>query len=124
MKSDEYQPEIDAIKGPPMLTPTASESVALSKALAEIAPALARTPERVKPEGLRGFVLASIAAFALVATMLALQTFGVVSIRSVVTSLGPLVIALALVVVVFVTSFVPIAVTARRRPLNGMTFRR
>ena len=69
-------------------------------------------------------LLIGVSAFALVATVLALQTFGVMDILAVVTSVGPLVIALTLVVVVFVTSFVPIAVTARRRPLNGMTFRR
>jgi len=112
---------ISAIASEPETMPSAFESAALAAALAQfhvhrsaVAPAL---------QEFSGFVLASVAAFAVVATVVALQSLGVVSVVSVVTAVGPAALALTVVAVIFISSFLPIAVTARRRPLNGMTFK-
>jgi hypothetical protein len=53
-----------------------------------------------------------------------LQVFGRIDLISAVQSVNPLRLAMAGFVAVFVTSFIPILVTARRRPLIGLTFSR
>jgi anti-sigma factor RsiW len=112
---------IDAIARDPMPVPTRAESEALSRALA----GLQRTPSREPlPQGLGALMWASLLAFAAVATVLALHVAGYFSLAATVRTIGPAPIALAAVITLIVTSFLPIAVAARRRPLNGMTFRR
>ena len=120
-----YARVLDAIAAEPVATPSAAESAALAQALAQIdlCPQAEQRSTEPMPRGFPGFVLASVLAFVAIATVLALQRFGVVSIASLADSIGLRWIALTIVVIVFVTSFIPIAVTAHRRPLNGMTFR-
>jgi anti-sigma factor RsiW len=107
------------------LAPTAHESAALTEALCRICPRAepARAPQ-MHPRDLAGFLATSLATFVIAVTVLLLQAFGIIDMLSVVKAVGPAAIAVSLTVIVFVTTFVPIAITARRRPLNGMTFRR
>jgi hypothetical protein len=116
---------MDAIACQPVPVPSESESAALAEALAgvELCPPVERKVIEPVPQGFPAFLLASVLAFVAVATALALQMYGVVSVGSLVGRIGLPWIALMIVVTVFVTSFIPIAVTAHRRPLNGMTFR-
>lgn len=122
----EYAVLVAAVGAAPVVAPTLDESAALAMALSTVRlgglPAKPRTQQA--SAGLTGLMAASLAAFIAVATVLALQVFGTVDVVSAVMSIGPLRLALTAVVAVFVTTFVPIAVTARRRPLNGLTFRR
>lgn len=122
---DAYAGIVSAIASEPLAAPSESESASLAKALAgiELCPAPQRTAPDAVPQGLPGFALASVLVFLLVAGVLALQRFGVIDIVSFAHEIGLQWIALAVVVVIVVTSFIPIAVTAHRRPLNGMTFR-
>lgn len=118
-----YARLVAAIEQEPELTPTVWESEALSRALGEVAQP-AKSAREALPQGLPALIWASLAAFVVVASILALQVSGCLSLVSAARSVGPAPIALAVVVTIFVTSFLPIAVAARRRPLNGMTFRR
>ena len=117
---------IGSIADESIISPTAAESAALAGALARVR--LGRQPSRemmaVPAKGLLGFALATLAAFVLIALVLGLQAFGHVDIVWMIGSVNPIWIAAAAVLVVFVTSFIPIWVTARRRPLNGLTFSR
>jgi anti-sigma factor RsiW len=108
------------------LCPTASESEALSRALAQVDPVRqqAKAAPRPIPRGLPALIWGSLLAFVVIATVLALQTLGRYDFAAAIWAIGPARIVLAAVITVFVTSFLPIAVAARRRPLNGMTFRR
>ena len=121
-----YTCVLNAITAEPLPTPSQTESAALAEALAhvELCPRTDRRGLESVPRGFPGFVLASVLTFVVIATVLALQRFGVVSIVALAGSIGLQWLALMAVVIVFVTSFIPIAVTAHRRPLNGMTFRR
>jgi len=120
----QYMSIVEAISSEAEAAPSASESAALALALAQVKleSAVAHPVAAPVPQGFLGFVLASAAAFVLVATVLALQTLGVIDIPAFARSFNPAALALTFVIIVFVTSFVPIAVTACRRPLNGMTF--
>ena len=114
---------IGSLTSEPMMQPSGSESAALARALADAGachPAYRPTPT-ANANQLLGFLLASIAVFAVIATVLALHVLGVVDFRS---AVGPAWIVSTWVIVVFVTSFLPIVVTSRRRPLNGLTFKR
>lgn len=117
---------IGMMRDEPEASPTARESARLAQALARVRlpQAPAQRADDAVPQGLPGFVAASVLAFAAMVALLALNAFGVIDIRSAALEIGPVAIAVTAIVVVFLTSFVPIAVTARRRPLNGMTFRR
>jgi len=120
----QYMSIVETISNEAEAVPSASESAALAMALAQVrlgSPAV-RPVAAPAPQGLFAFLLASAAAFVMVAAVLALQTFGRINILALLGSVNPAALALAFVIIVFVTSFVPIAVTARRRPLNGMTF--
>lgn len=122
---ESYACLVGAIITEPETCPTASESAALAEALAnvELCPRVERRMVESVPQGFPGFVLASVLAFLVIVTGLGLQRFGVIDVLAAVRGVGLQWVALAAVVVVFVTSFIPIAVTAKRRPLNGMTFR-
>jgi hypothetical protein len=117
---------VDAISDEPMLQASASESRALSKAMDRLP--ICRPEVRRSSTGsvfeLVGFALASIIVFVAIATVLGLQTVGRIDINTMLGSFRPFIVGLMMIVIVIVTSFLPIAVIARRRPLNGMTFRR
>ena len=121
-----YACVVDSIVREPAPVPTLSESEALSRALAQVqSVGQTTTPAREPiPQGLPAMIWASLLAFATVAGVLALHAAGCFSFVATARAIGPAPIALAVVVTIFVTSFLPIAVAARRRPLNGMTFRR
>jgi anti-sigma factor RsiW len=120
---DVYRSVAALIADEPALAPTASESAALAQALDRIP---MRTPKAQavtrSSRELAGFALATVAAFAFLVILLGLQSIGRIDLVSGIARFNPLTIAVSAVVVVFVTSFIPIMVTARRRPLNGMTF--
>lgn len=117
---------VNSISDEPMLSVSASESRSMSRALKRI-PAcrpVAQKPSLGSVFELVGFALASIVVFMVIATVLGLQAAGRIDINSALGAARPFVVVLMVIVVVIVTSFLPIAITARRRPLNGMTFRR
>ena len=120
----QYVSIVETISCEAEAAPSASESASLAMALAQVKleSAVAQPVSAQVPQGFLGFVLASAAVFVLLAVVLALQTLGAIDIIAFVRSFNPAALALTFVIIVFVTSFVPIAVTARRRPLNGMTF--
>ena len=121
-----YKMVVGCITGAPSLSPSPDESTALASALAQVRlpqPASRQVDLRPAKE-LLAFALASVAVFVLVAVVLGLQTFGYIDILWRLNSINPFRIALVAVIAVFVTSFIPIWVTARRRPLNGLTFSR
>jgi cellobiose-specific phosphotransferase system component IIC len=116
---------VGAISDAPELEPTKVESAALSVALAGVRlpePAVKQRDED-KASGFNGFVLASLAAFVLVAMLVSRQTITLSDIMSASLS-NVLTVTIPLFAIIFVTSFIPIVITAKRRPLNGMTFRR
>ncbi len=122
----EYRALINLIGEEPTLSPTLSESRELSKALAA-APACRPAPARISPRAVYeflGFAFASLVVFAAMAFVLALQLTGRIDVVAITSPLGSARLVAVAVTVIFVTSFVPILVTAKRRPLNGMTFRR
>ena len=122
---EDYRRLIGAIADEPVAVPSEAESAALAMALDRVRPCPSPAPRVADPglQGLPAFAAACAAAFVIVAGILALHTFGAVSFAAA-GAIGWGTIAVTATVIVFVTSFVPIAVTARRRPLNGMTFRR
>jgi hypothetical protein len=129
---ESYACVVDSITREPAPVPTHAESEALSRALAEAAGVCfgaESLPKHIPaheplPQGLPVMIWASLLAFATVASVLALHVMGYFSFTAAAHAIGPVPIALVVVVTIFVTSFVPIAVASRRRPLNGMTFRR
>ncbi len=114
---------VSEIDQQPLVAPTPSESVALAQALDRARPASRRASVPLPP-GVPALIWGSIAAFFFVVSVLAMQLWGSLDLVGIARSVGPAPIALAVVITVFVTSFLPIAVAAKRRPLNGMTFRR
>ncbi|MCX6346281.1 MAG: zf-HC2 domain-containing protein [Armatimonadetes bacterium] len=122
----DYQLLAGVISNSPMAEPSQSESIALASALSDIRLGQAEKASlaRQNPRGFGEFVAASLAVFMLVTTLLMLQIRGAIDIRVAFNGLGALNMLAAFVVLVFITSFVPILITARRQPLNGMTFRR
>ena len=117
---------IGIVADEPMLAPSASESATLASALANVSlqPQVQNSFVPEQTNGLAGLIFASVAAFMAIVTLLALQVLGYIDIGSLPSSLGYARSFALAVMVIIVTSFVPIAVTARRRPLNGLTFRR
>ena len=122
----EYEAVASELVGEPMASPSASESAALASALAKVQLGRAPAPRPVNPlpQGFGEFVAASLAVFGLVTALLVLQIRGAIDFRAILAGVGAFKALGAATVIVIVTSFVPIAITARRRPLNGMTFRR
>ncbi len=118
---ESYVCVIESVAGEPAPVPTRAESAALSRALARVETASPREP---LAEGLPAMIWASLLAFAVVACVLGLHVAGCFSLVAAARAIGPAPIAVAVVMTVFITSFVPIAVASRRRPLNGATFRR
>lgn len=122
----EYEAVTSELAGEPMASPSASESAALASALAKVQPGRATAPRPATPlpQGFGEFVAASLAVFLLLTALLVFQIRGMIDFRAILAGVGAFKALGAVIVVVIVTSFVPIAITARRRPLNGMTFRR
>jgi anti-sigma factor RsiW len=123
---ESYACVVDSITQESVPVPTLAESEALSRALAQVEPVghASTQAQEPLPQGLPAMIWASLLAFATVAGVLALHAAGCFSFAATARAIGPVPIALAVVITVIVTSFLPITVAARRRPLNGMTFRR
>ncbi len=121
-----YRAVIGLIADEPIVSATVSESAAMASALARVSLGhqLSREMMAVPAKGLPGFTLATLAAFVLIALVLGLQIVGHIDILWLISFVNPVWIAVAAVFIVFVSSFIPIWVTARRRPLNGLTFSR
>ena len=110
-----------AIVSEPMPEVSRAETEAVVAAcLAAQVPVRRESPSKAVGEFV-GFALASAAAFAFIALVVGLRAFGLLGFRP---PGGYLALAPVVILVVFVVTFIPIAVTARRHPLNGMTFRR
>jgi anti-sigma factor RsiW len=123
---EEYRAVIVLITGEPCLIPTVEESRALAQELS-----LVRQNETISQQArersaveMMGLSLASVAAFVIVAVVVALEVFGRISIVPETSPLGLAKMALTALIIMIVASFIPIFVTAQRRPLNGLTFRR
>ncbi|GEM_PF-4086768 len=123
---EEYRMLAGLIGSEPTISPTLSESRELTKALAAL-PIAGPARARISPRtvyGFLGFAFASVFVFAAMVPILALQLTGRIDIFALTSPLGSMRLVAVAAAIIFVTSFVPILVTARRRPLNGMTFRR
>jgi anti-sigma factor RsiW len=120
-----YSLLVEAIVGEPEIIASSAEFAALTEALdrASLPAKPAREVSGQWQSGVPAFAAASLGVFALLVAALTAQAVGLLDVRSLVAYIRPPFVAMAAVVIVFVTSFVPIAVTAKRRPLNGMTFR-
>jgi anti-sigma factor RsiW len=118
-----YTQLVSAMTAVPEPRPTTAESEALSRALAQVRPA-PKTVSEPLPRNLPILVWGSLVAFVAIAGVLALQAIGRIDLVSALLSIGPGRIAICVVIAIIITSFLPIAVTARRKPLNGMTFSR
>jgi len=104
----------------PMLSPSRAESAQLSRALDRVAaPSVS-----IRPNEVVGFAIATVLTFAFLVIVLGLQALGRINIMWVIGPLSVPRVAISAVVVLIVISFIPILVTARRRPLNGLTFSR
>jgi len=113
----------NAIDKAPEANPTMSESRALYQALSQVK--LPNEPRNADiPQGLPALIWASVIAFLTVAGLLIVQMLGYIDIASAIWSIGPGSIVGIIELVLFITSFIPIAVMAWRKPHNGMTFRR
>lgn len=118
-----YVALVNSIADSPAVETTAIESANLYELLRKIDLPSPYQPRRTWRYLLERIALAAMSIVAFV--VIALSTWAVRSGRVSLSALtSPIVIVLGIVIVIFVTSFLPIAITARRRPLNGATFRR
>ncbi|MCE5314202.1 MAG: hypothetical protein ABFD49_00920 [Armatimonadota bacterium] len=123
---ESYACLVDTIACEPESHPTSAQSESLSRALARIDLPVKQTMPVGQPvaQGLLAMILGSMLAFVLIATVLTLQVLGSIDIVGAIWSHGPAPTIVFVAIAIFVTSFLPIAMTSKRRPLNGMTFRR
>ena len=123
-KADVYKALIRDIADQPMLAVSAAESRRMAHALDQVNGT--KRAERLATVGavweFLGFSLASILAFALMATALTLHAFGLADMFRLFETSTWLSLIIAGMLIVVVTSFIPIVVTARRRPLNGLAY--
>ena len=115
------QAAINMLAGEPMLSPTRSESARLTQALNRIP---VQGQVRIRLNEVLGFAVATAFTFAFLVIVLGLQHLGRINI---IWMIGPINMPKAAVygiAILVVTSLIPILVTAKRRPLNGLTFSR
>ncbi len=121
---ESYKQIAHTIRDPEFMQPTSQESAVLNKALQEVIPVRHSEAVSALPQGMPALVFGSIAVFIVVATILALQVLGHINILNGLQQIGAVPLAVIMVITILVSSYLPIAITAQRRPLNGMTFRR
>jgi anti-sigma factor RsiW len=118
----EYARLVEVFASEPETTPSAAESESLALALAWVELAQSKSAAREPlPRGLPALICGSLAAFVAVAVLLTAQMFGCIDITAPLSRIGPVPVALAVVIAILITSFLPIA---QRKPWNGMTFKR
>lgn len=119
---ESYSCLIDAIAESPMISPTKVESIELCRSLKSVK--LPSTRFRFAPRQLLeriALLTMCIMSFIAITMIMSMLRNGQISI-SIITD--PLIIFSGLAIVIFIVSFLPIVITARRRPLNGATFKR
>ncbi|MCE5322215.1 zf-HC2 domain-containing protein [bacterium] len=123
---EKYACLVDEISRDAEPIPTLAESESLSQALAQIPLHQQQTRPDAQPysKGLPALIFGSLVVFCAIAVVLSLQVLGHFNLAAAIWSIGPAPITVFILVAIFVTSFLPIAVASKRRPLNGMTFRR
>ena len=104
----------------PILSPSKSESAQLARALERVA-----APKvSIRPSEVFGFAIATALTFAFLVIVLGLQLLGRINIMWMIGPLNVPKVVVSAVAILIVTSFIPILITAKRRPLNGLTFSR
>ncbi|MHB1457798.1 MAG: anti-sigma factor family protein [Armatimonadota bacterium] len=113
----------DSIIGSPMITPTEEESLDLARSLRDVKLPSTPQPRRTWNQLLEQVALAvmCIVSFIIVAFIAWSVKMGQVSFS---TIANPAILLPGIIIVIFIVSFLPIIITARRKPLNGMTFKR
>lgn len=114
---------IISINESPVITPTDEESLNLSKSLRAVRPPSPAQPRMTWRQSLERIALAGMCcvSFVIVALITWSVRNGQVSIN---TLTDPVILLPSIVIIIFIVSFLPIIITARRKPLNGMTFRK
>lgn len=115
------QATIQLLADEPILSPSRSESVQLARALDKVA---VQGRVSVRPNEVVGFAIATALTFAFLVIVLGLQLLGRINIMWMIGPLNVPRVVVSAVAILVVTSFIPILVTAKRRPLNGLTFSR
>lgn len=114
---------LTSISESPMIIPTETESINLSKSLKDV-----KLPAPVQPHLTWRQQLEHIALVVMCIVSFAAVTMITWAIRSgqipVSMITNPAVLLPVIIIIVFIISFLPIAITARRKPLNGATFKR
>lgn len=121
-----YQSIIAEAERIPRIHPSPAESMSLSHELDRITkkPPVPIRVERNRTTERLAFLLASIMVFTLMSVCLRLESLSLTNVLAAVGSIRLSVIALAAVAFIFVTSFLPVVVISRRKPINGMALRR
>lgn len=116
-----YRSTMKLLADEPILFPSKSESAQLARALDRAA---VQGRVSIRPNEVLGFAVATALTFAFLVIVLGLQLLGRINIMWMIGPLNVPRVAMMAVAVLVVTSFIPILVTAKRRPLNGLTFSR
>ena len=120
---DSCRAAISLIADEPMLCPSRSESARLARGLDRIQTCDPQQA-RIRPNEVLGLAVATALTFAFLVIVLGLQLLGKINIMWVLGPINMPKVAMYGVAILVVTSLIPILVTARRRPLNGLTFSR
>jgi hypothetical protein len=118
---ESYRAAIKLLADEPMLSPSRSESAQLARALDRAA---VQGRVSIRPKEVLGFAVATALTFAFLVMVLGLQLLGRINIVWMIGPLNVPKVVVSAVAILIVTSFIPILITAKRRPLNGLTFSR
>lgn len=118
-----YSCLVDSISGSPMLIPTEAESFNLARSLKDV-----RLPSPIQPRLTWRQLFERVALAVMCIVSFVTVAFITLAIRNGQVSISafanPIVLLPSIVIIIFIVSFLPIFITARRKPLNGMTFKR
>ena len=118
---ESYRAAMKLLADQPILSPSKSESAQLARALDRAA---VQGRVSIRPNEVLGFAVATALTFAFLVIVLGLQLLGRINIMWMIGPLNVPRVAVTAGAILIVTSFIPILVTAKRRPLNGLTFSR
>ena len=117
---ESYRAAMKLLADEPMLSPSKSESAQLARALERVA-----APKvSIRPSEVFGFAVVTVLTFAFLVIVLGLQLLGRINIVWMIGPLNVPKVVVSAVAILIVTSFIPILITAKKRPLNGLTFSR